>query len=96
MNAKSKKGRNAKLIAMRDEQLVYMYFYLSEIKRFRFDDVSKMLSFEFFLSEDRIMTIIRKNINRLEELKSKPISQVKKPKLSKEELENLVAKREIA
>ena len=54
------KGRNKNLIKKRNEALIRRYYYWTEVRRRRFDDVLKILSEEeFFLSEERILSIIR-------------------------------------
>ena len=54
------KGRNKNLIKKRNEALIRRYYYWTEVRRRRFDDVLKILSEEeFFLSEERIPSIIR-------------------------------------
>lgn len=56
------KGRDKELIRLRDEALCRRYYYWTEVQRLRFDDVLRILSErEFFISEERIMTIIRKS-----------------------------------
>ena len=56
-----KKGRNKELIKLRDEALYRRYYYWTEVQRLRFDDALKLLSErEFFISEERIMSIIRR------------------------------------
>lgn len=60
------RGRNKELIARRDEMLCRRYHYWTEIERLRFDDALTQLSQEeFFLSEERILTILRHNSHRL-------------------------------
>jgi hypothetical protein len=52
----SKKGRSRQLINRRDEFLMVRYFYHTEVKRLRFDDVLKIMSeYEFFIEEQTIM-----------------------------------------
>ncbi len=54
------KGRNKDLIEKRNESLCRRYYYWTEVRRLRFDDTLKILSEqEFFLSEERILSIIR-------------------------------------
>ena len=54
------KGRDKQLIEQRNEMLLERYYYWTEVKRLRFDDVIKKLSEEeFFLSESRVMQLIR-------------------------------------
>ena len=59
----SKRGRNKELIRKRDEQLCRRYYYWTEVRRLRFDGTIKKLSEEeFFISESRVMQIVRKMI----------------------------------
>ncbi len=54
------RGRNRDLIDRRDEKLLRRYYYWTEVERLRFDDALRVLSEqEFFLSEERIMKIVR-------------------------------------
>ena len=58
------KGRDKELITERNKRIYERYFYWTEIKRIRFDDALQILSKrEFFLSESRLMQIIREMIN---------------------------------
>ncbi len=58
------KGRDKELIEARDRKLFARYYYWTEVKRLRFDDALQILSTEeFFISESRVMQIIRKLIN---------------------------------
>ena len=58
------KGRNKTLIEERNKKIYERYFYWTEVKRIRFDDALKIVSQkEFFLSESRVLQIIRKMIN---------------------------------
>lgn len=55
------KGRDKGLISERDRRLFERYYYWTEERRLRFDDTIKKLSEEeFFLSESRIMQILRR------------------------------------
>lgn len=68
------KGRNKELIAARDNALCERFRYWTETVRLRYDDTIKKLSEEeFFISEERIMHILRKGLNgeRIQE-KKKP------------------------
>jgi hypothetical protein len=53
-------GRNRELLSERDKALLVRYHYWSDEKRIRFDDVLCYLSKEFYISEDRIMAILRR------------------------------------
>jgi hypothetical protein len=55
-----RKGRNRALVSKRNKALLERYYYWTNEKRVRFDDVLGKLSEEFFLSEDRIVDILRK------------------------------------
>lgn len=56
-------GRNKELIESRDQKMFERYYYWTEIRRLRFDDTIKKLSEEeFFISEGRVMQIIRRMI----------------------------------
>lgn len=78
------KGRDKELIKLRDEALCRRYYYWTEIQRLRFDDALKVLSErEFFISEERIMTIIR----RKSDYNLKPVPKVKAPRLTAAQLE---------
>ena len=57
------RGRNKELISSRDLKMFERYYYWTEIRRLRFDDTIKKLSEEeFFVSESRVMQIVRKMI----------------------------------
>lgn len=54
------KGRDRNLVNTRNIRIYERYYYWTEVKRLRFDDALRRLSTEeFFLSESRIMQIIR-------------------------------------
>lgn len=82
-----KKGRNKELIKLRDEALYRRYYYWTEVQRLRFDDALKLLSErEFFISEERIMSIIRRKC-RGGAADVKPLPKVKVPRLTAKQLE---------
>ena len=59
------KGRDKKLIHSRNKKLLRRYHQLAEVERLRFDDTIKKLSEdEFFISEVRVIEIIRQNYNK--------------------------------
>ncbi len=77
------KGRDKTLIELRDEALLRRYYYWTEVQRLRFDDALRILSRqEFFISEERIMSIIRRKCDMLKEIALKPVPKVKKPRLT--------------
>lgn len=56
-------GRNKDLMSSRDQRMFERYYYWTEIRRLRMDDTIKKLSEEeFFVSESRVMQIVRKMI----------------------------------
>lgn len=68
-------------MSLRDETLIRRYHYWTEVQRRRFDDALKILSEqEFFLSESRIMAIIRQNCDKLPDVEIKPVPRVKMPR----------------
>ena len=73
-----KKGRSAKLIHRRDELLMVRYFYHTEVKRLRFDDVLRVMSEDEFFIESATI------VNRLTCLSDKIKERfTNKPSLSK-------------
>lgn len=82
------KGRDKELIKLRDEALCRRYYYWTEVQRLRFDDTLKVLSErEFFISEERIMSIIRRKFREGNNLNLKPLPKVKVPHLTAVQLE---------
>lgn len=82
------KGRDKELIRLRDEALCRRYYYWTEVQRLRFDDALRILSErEFFISEERIMTIIRKKSREGIDKNIKPLPKIKVPKLTAAQLE---------
>ena len=58
-----KRGRSKALIEARDQRMFERYYYWTEIRRLRFDDAIKKLSEEeFFVSEGRVMQVVRRII----------------------------------
>lgn len=62
---KTNKGRSQKLIADRDRALIWRYYYYSEVKRLRYDDIISELSNDFFISEH---TVLARLVYRGEEI----------------------------
>lgn len=82
------KGRNKELIRLRDEALCRRYYYWTEKQRLRFDDALRVLSErEFFISEERIMAIIRRKTRDGSARQVKPLPKVRKPRLTAAQLE---------
>lgn len=80
------KGRDKKLIELRDAALCRRYYYWTERQRLRFDDALRILSErEFFISEERIMSIIRRMI-RANKTDVQPLPKVRKPRLTNDQL----------
>lgn len=83
-----KKGRNKELIELRDEALCRRYYYWTEERRLRFDDALTILSKqEFFISEERIMNIIRRKCREIKDIQLRPVPKVKVPRLTARQLE---------
>lgn len=81
------KGRDKELIKLRDEALCRRYYYWTERRRLRFDDALKILSDrEFFISEERIMAIIRRMIRTGNAENIPALPKVKKPRLTNDQL----------
>lgn len=58
-----KHGRSQQLIEQRDLRMFERYYYWTEVKRLRFDDAIRKLSEEeFFISEGRVMQVLRQMI----------------------------------
>ena len=74
-----KKGRSERLIAKRDEKLLLMYHLMTNDIGCRFDYAFEYLSEEeLFISEERIVTIVRENHERLDELSKQSLSKKEK------------------
>ncbi|MGM9739822.1 MAG: transposase, partial [Candidatus Cryptobacteroides sp.] len=81
------RGRNRELIEKRNEKLAQRWYFWTEQQRLRFDDALKILSQqEFFLSEDRVMTILREYIKEHPQTKMSTHIKIKAPKLTAEQL----------
>ena len=73
---------------MRDEALCRRYYYWTEVQRLRFDDALRVLSKrEFFISEERILAIIRKKLREGTDRNAKSVPKVKVPRLTAAQLE---------
>ena len=71
------------LIDKRNEALCRRWYYWTEVQRLRFDDALKILSEqEFFISEDRVMAIIRQYCKEHPEGDIRPAPKIKVPKLT--------------
>ena len=82
------KGRDKILIELRDEALCRRYYYWTEEQRLRFDDALTLLSKrEFFISEERIMSIIRRKCREIKDIQLRPVPKVKVPRLTARQLE---------
>lgn len=82
------KGRDSELIRLRNIALCRRYYELTEKQRLRFDDALKILSKqEFFISEERIMAIVRHMVGEIEGLALKPVPKVRMPHLTHKQLD---------
>jgi hypothetical protein len=60
-----KRGRSKILIEARDRRMFERYYYWTEVRRLRFDDTIRKLSEEeFFVSESRVMQVVRQMIRQ--------------------------------
>lgn len=63
------KGKRPDLLAARDEKLVYRYYYLSEVKRMRYDDTLKQLELEFDIAVgtviDRLSNVLYSKVKEV-------------------------------
>jgi len=81
------RGRNKDLIKARNEKIAQRWYYWTEKQRLRFDDALKILSQqEFFLSEDRILYILREHIKEHPDPKIATHLKIKAPRLTAEQL----------
>ena len=81
------------MVRLRDEALCRRYYQLTEKQRLRYDDALKILSRqEFFISEERIMSIIRRKVisGQLERIALKAVPKVRMPRLTARQLELFV------
>ena len=82
------RGRDKELIKRRDEALCRRYYYWTEVQRLRFDDALKVLSKEeFFISEERILAIIRRKCKELDDIAVSIPARIKKSRLTLKQLE---------
>lgn len=81
------KGRSRDLIDKRNKALLLRYHELTEVQRLRFDDALKVLSEpEFFISEERILAIIRDCHHLIEDGNIKPPPRVRFPRVTAKDL----------
>lgn len=81
------RGRNQDLIKARNEKIAQRWYYWTEKQRLRFDDALTILSKqEFFLSEERIMCILREYINEHPTPSISTHIKIRAPKLTAEQL----------
>ena len=79
------KGRDKELIKKRDEALCRRYYYWTETQGLRFDRALKILSEqEFFISEERIMAVIRERSKIDPDIQ--PVPKVRAPRLTYNQL----------
>ncbi|MBR1839369.1 MAG: transposase [Prevotella sp.] len=70
------KGRDKNLVSARDRRIYERYYYWTEVQRLRFDDtITKLSNEEFYLSESRILAIIRQMIQEGVSVEGKQISK---------------------
>lgn len=82
------KGRDRELIRLRDEALCRRYYYWTERQRLRYDDALRVLSRrEFFISEERVMAILRRMADEVRGLAMKGVPKVRVPRITERQLE---------
>ena len=75
------------MVRLRDEALCRRWYYWTERQRLRYDDALKLLSErEFFISEERIMSIIREKAKELDAIVKRGVPKVRKPRLTEQQL----------
>jgi hypothetical protein len=67
-----KKGRNADYDALRNELLIYRYYYYGKFTKLRYTVIMNHLNREFFISPRTIADIISANASIMQNLKSQP------------------------
>jgi hypothetical protein len=65
LNAESRRGRNDRLVALRNECLLNRYFYFGFYKNKTYEEIIRSLVSEFFLSPNTITLIIQKHSEEL-------------------------------
>ncbi|GHT77411.1 hypothetical protein AGMMS50262_18320 [Bacteroidia bacterium] len=81
------KGRNKELIKKRDSALIERWNYWTNVQRLRFDDSLKVLSqTEFFISEERILSILREYNKKEQPAEIFTIPKIKVAKLKQKHL----------
>ena len=81
------RGRNKDLIKARNAKIAQRWYYWTEKQRLRSDDALKILSQqEFFLSEDRILCIIREYIKEHPEKPMETHPHFRVPRLTVQQL----------
>lgn len=74
------KGRDKNLIEKRDEALLKRFHYWTEVQRLRLDDAVRVLSQnEFFISEERVLRIIRQKCHLVDGIIKRPVIKIKTP-----------------
>jgi len=66
-----RRGRNEKLIKMRNECLLARYFYYGFYKNMCYEEILKELVVEFFLSRPRIIDILMANDEALQAIRKR-------------------------
>jgi len=74
-------GTKAISINQRNELLIARYYYMSELKRLRFDDVTNRLSATFFISDFYIMRLLGSLSDQFDQIKAEhPSREILKAK----------------
>ncbi|SFD01501.1 hypothetical protein SAMN05518672_10147 [Chitinophaga sp. CF118] len=73
----TKKGRSSDLIALRDECLLYRYYYYIKLQSKRYDMAIQELSNEFWVRNSNIIYRMKCNSDRLEQIMKQEQPDVK-------------------
>lgn len=76
-----RKGRSADMIALRDECLLYRYYYYIKLQGKRYDVAIQELSKEFWVKESNIIYRMQCNTGRLEQIMKQEQPAIKQLRL---------------
>ena len=71
LNNEPRKGRNDRLVALRNECLLARYFYYGFYKNRSYEEILRTLVSEFFLSPNTISNIIKEHAEQLMAIKKR-------------------------
>ena len=71
LNTEPRRGRNDRLVAMRNECLLSRYFYYGFYKNKTYEEILRALVSEFFLSPNTIIHILQSHSEQLMDIKKR-------------------------